>query len=212
LENIQRAHEQIDADAQRKIQYLEETVRAHKAFEESHAKTATESTNRMREYRRRLLIRVRGYFLGFSNAIGSNDGVIVCLQSFWFQAQLAKLDRLAESCMQFDQFIRPEFTCSSCLAFIMQPTLVTKCGHTFCRQCIDAFRARYRSTDMSCEVCVKKHGGSQKKQPDAVVRNLIMENICSRYEFWRMNLLELRKTIETHLYTYQTKPGGGVSM
>lgn len=59
----------------------------------------------MKEYRRRLLIR-----------------------SFWFQAQLAKLDRLAEACLAFDQFVRPEFTCAACLAFLMQVWLRLICA------------------------------------------------------------------------------------
>eukprot|EP00455_Lapot_gusevi_P017879 TRINITY_DN19678_c0_g1_i4.p1 TRINITY_DN19678_c0_g1~~TRINITY_DN19678_c0_g1_i4.p1 ORF type:complete len:423 (-),score=55.49 TRINITY_DN19678_c0_g1_i4:111-1379(-) len=165
INQLNKILEQARAEIEGKNRTIDELHKTMKLLESESDEISASANNRIKAVRRRLLIR-----------------------SVWFRSQLVRLEKLVKACSQIDEFIRPEVTCPACLSMYTKPVLLSTCGHTLCRDCVEESRSRHEG-NIYCESC-------KKLFPESLVQisqNLLVEGICARYDWWRISLQDLRK-------------------
>lgn len=116
----------------------------------------------------------------------------IIVRSVWFRSQVLRLERMLSVSAEFDGFLRSQLSCGGCLDVMLQPTLLTPCGHTVCGRCIRQMREQDESERVL--LCVECRAPCERTTANSTV-----EGILNRYSWWTSIMKDTQREVRRTL-------------
>lgn len=107
--------------------------------------------------------------------------------------RLSLASAAVEDALGLGDALATELVCPNCLGDLVEPQLLTPCGHSFCGACVDQLRTRTPRGEIACPTCLEE--GTLASSAVVAFPNYAVEAIYTRISAKRLEASKLRNVL-----------------